>query len=300
MQLYGGIEAGGTKFVCMAGNGPEQITAEIRFPTSNPEETILRAVEFFRHQMKAGRLLGVGLGSFGPLDLNPKSPTYGFITTTPKPGWAHCDLAGILERELHLPVIVDTDVNAAAYGEHQWGAARGIDQFVYNTIGTGIGTGGVIHGQPLHGMLHPESGHMRIPHNFSRDPFPGICPYHQDCFEGLANGPALRARWGSPAEELPTNHPAWELEAEYIALALVNQILMVSPQRIVLGGGVMKHKPLFRLIREKVQALLNGYIDMPEVTQDIDAYIVPPGLGDRSGSLGAIALAQSLIKGTSS
>ncbi len=292
MDRYGGVEAGGTKFVCMVGSGPEDISAEIRFPTTAPAETIGRAVDFFREQMKSGPLRGVGIGSFGPLDLDPASPTCGFITTTPKPGWAGTDLVGPLREQLQVPVVIDTDVNAAAFGEYLWGAARGIQQFIYNTIGTGIGAGGIIDGQPIHGLLHPETGHMRIPHNSAVDPFPGACPYHGDCFEGLASGVALRERWGMPAEQLPAEHPAWELEAHYIALALVNQVCMISPRRVVLGGGVMKHRALFPLVRSKVQQYLNGYIDSEEIKSRIDRYIVPPLLGDRSGCLGAIGMIQ--------
>jgi fructokinase len=293
MERYGGIEAGGTKFVCMVGSGPQDISAETRFPTCDPQETLRRTIAFFREQLKEGALAGIGIGSFGPLDLDPRSATYGYITTTPKPGWANTDLAGRLQEALQLPVVIDTDVNAAAYGEYRWGAAQGIDPFIYNTIGTGIGAGGMINGRPIHGLLHPESGHMRIPHDQTADPYPGICPYHGDCFEGLGSGNALRERWGAPAESLPDDHPAWDLQAHYLALALVNQICMVSPRRVVLGGGVMKRLTLFPRVRRMVQAYLNGYVEAPEIRTGIDAYIVPPALGDRSGCLGAIALAQS-------
>ncbi len=292
MDRYGGVEAGGTKFVCMVGSGPEDISAEIRFPTTTPAETIGRAVDFFREQLRSGPIRGVGIGSFGPLDLDPASPAYGFITTTPKPGWADTDLIGPLRELLQAPVVIDTDVNTAALGEYLWGAAQGIQQFIYNTIGTGIGAGGIINGLPIHGMLHPETGHMRIPHDLEMDPFPGICPFHGDCFEGLASGVALRERWGVPAEQLPVEAPAWDLQAHYIALALVNQICMISPQRVVLGGGVMKRAGLFPLVRRKVQRFLNGYVDRDEVKSEIDRYIVPPVLGDRSGCLGAIGMAQ--------
>ncbi len=292
MERYGGIEAGGTKFVCMVASGPQDVVAETRFPTTMPDETLQRAIAFFREQMQGTALAGIGIGSFGPLDLDPHSPTFGSITTTPKLDWAHTDLAGRLSAALGVPVVIDTDVNAAAYGEYLWGAAQGIDPFIYNTIGTGIGAGGIIDGQPIHGLLHPETGHMRIPHDRAADPFLGVCPYHGDCYEGLASGCALRERWGLAAEQLPDEHPAWELEAHYLALALVNQICMISPRRVVLGGGVMKHAALFPRVRRKVQELLNGYIDSREVLARIDAYIVPPALGDRSGCLGAIGLVQ--------
>jgi fructokinase len=275
----------------MVGGGPEAISAEARFPTTSPAETLERAIGFFKDQARLAPIAGIGVGSFGPLDLHPRSPTYGFITTTPKPGWANTDLVGRLQAALQLPVAIDTDVNAAALSEFTWGAARGLDPFIYITIGTGIGSGGIVNGQPLHGLLHPETGHIRIPHDPAVDPFPGNCPYHGDCFEGLASGKALGERWGMPGESLPDDHPAWDLQAHYLALAVVNQICMVSPRRVVVGGGVMKHRALFGLVRRKVQTYLNGYIDMGEIRAGIDEYIVPPALGDRSGCLGAIALA---------
>jgi fructokinase len=291
MTLYGGIEAGGTKFVCLVGSGPGDIHAEQRFPTTTPPETLGRAIEFFKQQAKEHRLAGIGVGSFGPVDLNPASPTFGFITTTPKPGWANTDVAGTLQSALQLPVAFDTDVNAAALGEYRWGASAGVDPSIYITIGTGIGAGGILNGALMHGLVHPETGHLLLPHDRQADPFPGYCPFHGDCFEGLASGPALKARWGVPAETLPEDHPGWELEAGYIALALTSLILAISPRRIVLGGGVMQHPRLFPLIRQRVQALLNGYVQSTTILEYIDAYIVPPGLGNRSGILGAIALA---------
>jgi fructokinase len=293
MHRFGGIEAGGTKFVCMVGSGPDAIAAETRFATTSPAETLQRAIRFFQEQAMEEGLAGIGVGSFGPLDLDPASPTYGYITTTPKAGWAHTDLVGCLQGALQVPVAIDTDVNAAAFGEFVWGAAQGIDPFIYNTIGTGIGAGGIIHGEPIHGLLHPESGHMRIPHDRNLDPYAGSCPFHGDCFEGLASGGSLRGRWGLSAEQIQDDHPAWDLEAHYLALALVNQICMLSPRRVVLGGGVMKHLPLFERVRCKVQEYLNGYIDLEEVRAGIETYIVPPSLGDRSGCLGAIAMAEN-------
>ena len=263
MDLYGGIEAGGTKFVCMVARSPGEIRAETRFPTTTPEETIGRAIAFFREQSSDTPLRAVGVGSFGPVDLDPLSPTYGYITSTPKPGWAQTDFAGRLQAALQVPVRMDTDVNAAALGEYACGAARGVDPFIYFTIGTGIGAGGIVNGAPMHGLLHPEAGHIHIPHDRAADPFPGVCPYHGDCFEGLASGSALRERWGQPAETLPADHPAWDLEARYIALALVNLICSLSPRRIILGGGVMQRQELFPLVRQKVRQLLNGYILHP-------------------------------------
>jgi len=292
--LYGGIEAGGTKFVCAVGSGPGELAAEARFPTTTAAETLPATIEFFRtQQARLGPLAAIGVGSFGPLDPQPGSPTYGFITSTPKPGWKDADIVGPLTRAFGLPVGFDTDVNAAALGEGLWGAGQGLDNLVYITVGTGIGGGGLVGGRTIHGMLHPEMGHMLVPHDRQADPFAGGCPYHGDCFEGLANGPAMALRWGQPAETLPADHPAWPLEAHYLALGLVNIIVTLSPQRIVLGGGVMSQAQLFPLIRAEVKRLLNGYIQTPWVNTQLDAYIVPPGLGARAGVLGAIALAQA-------
>jgi fructokinase len=285
---YGGIEAGGTKFVCAVGTAPDDVR-ETRFPTTTPDESINRAIAFFREQP---RITAIGIASFGPIDLHPDSPTFGYITTTPKPGWANTDLAGAIKRALGVPVGFDTDVNVAALGEQRWGAAQGLDTFIYLTIGTGIGGGGMSSGKLLHGLIHPEMGHIRLPHDLARDPFPGSCPYHGDCLEGLASGPALEKRWGVRAETLTPDHPAWKLEARYLALALVNFICTLSPQRVILGGGVMEQAQLFPLIRREVQQLLNGYVQSPVIIENIDAYIVPPGLGKRAGVLGAIALAE--------
>ena len=293
MALFGGIEGGGTKFVCAVGTGPDDIREEIRYPTTTPEESIGRAVDFFR---RFEELSAVGIACFGPLDPNPRSPTWGYVTTTPKPGWAHTEFAGLVQRELGVPVGFDTDVNAAALAEHRWGAAQGLDSCLYLTVGTGIGGGALVEGHLIHGLMHPEMGHVRIPHDFQADPFPGLCPYHGDCLEGLACGPAIRARWGQPAETLPPDHPAWALEAHYLALGLVAYIVTLSPQRIMLGGGVMAQTHLFPLIRKEVQALLNGYIQSPALLDQIQDYIVPPALGNRAGVLGAIALAQDAAR----
>lgn len=291
--LYGGIEGGGTKFVCVVGTGPDDVRAEARFPTTMPDATLGQALAFFRdEQARLGPIGALGIGSFGPIDLHPGSPTFGFITTTPKPGWKNVDVAGPFRRALGLTVGFDTDVNAAALGEWRWGAAQGLDTFLYLTIGTGIGGGGLVGGQLMHGLVHPEIGHLRLPRDPAVDPFPGACPFHGDCLEGLASGPALLARWGRPAEALPQEHAAWALEARYLALALVNLICTVSPQRIVMGGGVMDQRHLFPLIRREVQALLNNYVRSPEILEGIDAYVTPPALGGRAGVLGALALAQ--------
>ncbi|MDQ2945379.1 MAG: ROK family protein [Acidobacteriota bacterium] len=274
MGPVGGIEAGGTKFVCGAGTGPHDLIRE-EFPTEGPSETIRRVGAFF-HRHASVR--SIGIGSFGPLDLKK-----GWITTTPKLNWRQFDLTTAVREATGCAVILDTDVNAAALAEHRWGAARGLSNFLYLTVGTGIGGGGMMNGQLMHGLLHPELGHIRIPHDLAKDPFPGNCPSHGDCLEGLAAGSAITARWGSPSAELPPDHPAWELEAHYLALGLVNWICTLSPERIIIGGGVMRRSSLFKLIRTKVDTLLNGYLAAPE--------ILPPELGEQAGVLGAIALA---------
>ncbi len=287
-MLYGGIEAGGTKIVCACGTGPQDLRAQISIPTTTPDETLARIVAFFLPQ----QLTAIGIGSFGPISPDQHAPDYGYITTTPKPGWAQTDFAGTIERALGVPVSFDTDVNAAALGEGRWGAAHGLSTFLYLTVGTGVGGGGLSNNRLMHGMLHPEMGHIRLPHDRQADPFAGICPYHGDCLEGLASGPAMKARWGAPAETLPLNHPAWALEALYLALACITFICVLSPQRIILGGGVMGQCHLFPLIRQEVQTLLNGYFQVPAILQQIDTYIVPPGLGNQVGVLGALALAE--------
>src|SRR5919108_869577 len=217
MSVYGGIETGGSKWECAIGTGPEDLRATATIPSTTPEETIGRAVEFFERE---GPVDALGIGSFGPVDQKPTSPTWGHITTTPKPGWANTDVGQEIRRRLAVAVAFDTDVNAAALGEHRWGAARGLETFFYITVGTGIGGGGMARGKLLHGLVHPEFGHMRIPHDREADPFPGVCPYHGDCWEGLASGRSIEARWGRPPEELTGDGSVWELEAHYLALGL--------------------------------------------------------------------------------
>jgi fructokinase len=289
--LYGGIEAGGTKFVCALGTGPEELVAETTFPTTTPDETLERAVHFFREQAHGKKLLSIGVGSFGPVDPNPRSATYGYITTTPKPGWANFNIVGELKSALDVPVAFDTDVNAAALGEGLWGAGRSRDPLVYITIGTGIGGGLLCGGVPVHGLLHPEFGHMYLPHDFSADPFPGACPYHGDCLEGLAAGPALAKRWGQRGETLPADHVAWKLEAHYLGLAISNLIFTVAPQAIILGGGVLDQPGLLDMIRQETERLLKGYIRSPWLKSGLRDFILRPGLGRRAGVLGSIALA---------
>ena len=296
MSLIGGIEAGGTKFVCALGSGPNDIRAEHRFPTTTPEETLAQAIAFFQAQEgEHGRIAAIGIAAFGPLDPNPASPTFGYITTTPKPGWANADVVGVIKTALGVPVGFDTDVNGAALGEHRWGAAQDVDTFIYLTIGTGVGGGVMVNGRLLHGLIHPELGHISLPHDWAQDPYKGRCPYHGDCLEGMAAGPAIGERWGQPAFELPADHPAWELEAHYLALALRSYICTLSPQRIIMGGGVMEQPQLFPLLRQKTIDYLAGYVQSPAILERIDSYIVPPGLGNQAGVLGAMALGMAAL-----
>lgn len=290
-KLYGGIEAGGTKFVCVVASGPSQIVDEIRFMTTTPQETLGRAIQFFEPFVTSGQVTAIGVGSFGPLDLNPESPTYGFITATPKPGWSNTDVLGTLQGTLNTNIAFDTDVNVAALGEYKWGGNKGCDPSLYLTIGTGIGGGYIKDGRSLIGMLNPEMGHIRIPHDRELDPFLGICPFHGDCFEGLASGPAIEKRLGVTGAVVPENDMFWNIEADYIASALMNYILTLSPKRIILGGGVMQREFLFSKVRWRVRELLNSYVSSKSVLENIEGYIMPPGLGNQSGSLGAIALA---------
>jgi fructokinase len=287
---YGGIEAGGTKWVCAIAEQPGELLKTETFPTTLPAETVSAATRFFAENGPVGAL---GVGSFGPVDIRRDSPTWGWITTTPKPGWGDTDVVAALRSRLGVPIALDTDTNAAALGEWRLGAAVGLETFLYITVGTGIGGGVVANGRILHGLLHPEFGHMRIPHDRVRDPFDGICPYHGDCLEGLASGEAIRRRWGRPGQEL-SGPAAWEIEAEYLALALVNVVCMLSPQRIIVGGGVAGQPTLLPLARRRVRELLAGYLRAPELTdpEAIDRFIVPPRLGGNAGVIGAIELAR--------
>jgi fructokinase len=287
--MFAGIEAGGTKWVVAVGEAPDNVIALERFPTTTPQETMQQAIAFLR-QFNGLRALGVA--SFGPIDLHADSPTYGFITTTPKPHWQNTDVVGPLRAAFNVPVGFDTDVNGAALGEARWGAAQGLDNVVYLTIGTGIGGGALINGKLLHGALHPEMGHLWMRRDATRDPFAGGCPFHGDCWEGLAAGSSMEKRWGVRAELLPDDHAAWALEAHYIAQGLVNLTYTLSPQRFILGGGVMHQPQMLALVRSEVQRMVNGYLQIPQLNAGIDDYIVLPGLGDRAGVLGAIALAE--------
>jgi fructokinase len=289
--IYGGIETGGTKFVCAIGNADGTLIEKIRIPTEDPEKTIELVADFFKPFYVNAGLRRIGIGSFGPIDAEINSVTYGYITSTPKPGWQNTNIVGLLRSRLDVDIVFDTDVNAAALGESLWGASRNLDPSLYITIGTGIGGGYIIEGRPLRGMANPEMGHIRIPHDWSKDPFKGACSYHGDCFEGLASGRSLIERLGKPAETISQDHPVWELEINYIGQAISNLVLILSPRIIILGGGLMKTDFLFKGIRRRVKEILNQYIQTDEIIENIEQYIVPPFLGDNAGVLGSIALA---------
>jgi len=290
-QVFGGVEGGGTKFVLLIGTGPDDIVDETQFPTTTPVETLDQVVEFFARPREGARLAAIGVSSFGPIDPDPTSPTYGYITTTPKLGWAHTDVAGLLRARLGVPVGWDTDTNGAALGERRWGEGRDADPLYYITVGTGIGGGGLVNGRLLHGLMHPEMGHLLLP-AFDGDTFAGVCPYHGRCLEGVASGPALRARLGRPAQEVGPDDPVWELEAQYLAAGLLSIVETLSPQRIIVGGGVASAPGLLDRVRRQLVRLNNGYIARPELMDGMADYIVPPGLGGRSGVMGALELAR--------
>ncbi len=291
-MILGALEAGGTKMVCAVGKEDGTILCTETFPTLTPEETLPQLIRFF-----AGKNVeSVGIGSFGPVDLDLASPTYGSITTTPKLAWQHTPIASRFRDALGVPVGFDTDVNGAAYGEALLGAGRGCSSLLYVTVGTGIGGGVILEGKPMHGMLHCELGHILLRPE-ADDPSPdGFCPFHKGCLEGLASGPALEKRWGRPGRDLGPDHPAWDLEARYLAQMCADVIVTLSPQKIILGGGVMHQDQLFPLIRRYTKEYLNGYIQTPEVTGGMEDYIVSPGLGDRAGITGALLLAKDALK----
>ena len=287
-MLLGALEAGGTKMVLGIGNERLELLDRVEIPTRTPDETIPRMIRYFRDQGAEA----IGIGSFGPLDLKRESKTFGSITTTPKPGWANVPLTRLLTEGAGVPAEIDTDVNAAALGEWACGAAKGLGSCLYVTIGTGIGGGLIIEGNLVHGLVHPEFGHMLLKPDPS-DPAPdGFCPYHRGCLEGLASGPAVEKRWGENTKTLPDDHPAWKLESEYLAQMCANAILCFSPERIVLGGGVMHRAHIFPMIRRRTLALLGGYVKNETLFTDMDNYIVSPGLGDQSGITGALILAK--------
>jgi fructokinase len=291
-RFFGAIEAGGTKFVVAVGDDRGEILAEKRFPTTDPVSTLAAARDFLRQSAREfSALAAIGVASFGPVELDRSSAHYGFIGQTPKAGWSHTDMVGALAQEFHCPIGFDTDVNAAALAEHRWGAARDVKDLVYLTIGTGIGGGILVNGAPIHGLMHPEIGHI-YPRRHPLDAgFDGVCPFHGDCMEGVASGPAIVARSGAPLCELEPSHPQWEIEADYLGQLCAHLVVTVSPQRIVMGGGVMSQPRLLPLIHARLCHWLGGYINRGEVRHGVDRYVVAPGLGDRAGVRGALVLA---------
>ncbi|MFA9398968.1 MAG: ROK family protein [Clostridiaceae bacterium] len=283
---YAGIEAGGTKFICAISDENGNIIDKASYKTTFPEETMKDVIGFFKDK----DFSSIGVGCFGPIDPSISSKTYGYITSTPKVAWTNYNIIGELKKHFNVPIGFDTDVNGAALGEQKFGAGIGLDSLVYITIGTGIGAGIIVDNNLIHGLLHPEAGHILLKRH-KEDPYEGKCPYHKDCFEGLASGPAINERWGINAKDISTDHFAWELEAYYIAQALVNYILIVSPKKIIIGGGVMQQEHLFPLIRKNVLDMLNGYVSKKEILEDIDNYIVYPALGQNAGIKGSFALA---------
>lgn len=292
MKHYIGIEGGGTKFVCAHGSGPHDLQDRIVIPTATPDVTVHALLEYIQAICAKTPIAAIGVGMFGPLNLDKDSTHYGRVGNTTKKAWVHFDFVGALQRELKLPIGFDTDVNATAISEYRWGAAQGLSDFIYLTIGTGIGAGIMANHQLIHGAMHPETGHILIPQDKSVDPFQCICRYHQHCFEGLASGPAIKERWQvASALDLPPDHPAWDLEASYIGLALANYTLCYSPKRIIVGGGVMRQQQLLPKIRQQLLKYLGNYIENP-LLQAVENYVVKPGLAENAGVCGGIALAE--------
>ncbi len=296
-MTIGAIEAGGTKFVCglLQANSSDrarpQLIARASVPTTSPLETLEAALAFFTSsEYGHAKPDCFGIGCFGPVDLKPKSDTWGYITSTPKPLWSNTDIAGFFRSRLSLPVAFDTDVNAAAYGEFLWGAARELKDFVYITVGTGIGGGVFSGGDLVHGMIHPELGHLKL----AREPgdgFAGSCPFHRDCLEGMASGPAIAARWGKRSEELPSGHPAWELEARYLARAIAAWTFTLSPERIIVGGGIGMREGMVERVAVLLKEELGGYVAALDSPPRLASYVVRPGLGAEAGLYGSAAIA---------
>ena len=286
MKYYGSLEAGGTKMVCAIGDEQGHILERVSIPTLAPENTMPAILDFFRNK----NISALGIGCFGPVDLDKKSSTYGYITTTPKLAWRNYDIVGVCKKELGIPVGFDTDVNGSALGEATWGCTKELDNSIYITVGTGIGVGVIIDKKPYHGMLHPEGGHIFLARH-PQDPMErGVCPYHELCLEGLASGPSIQARWGKPGVELADRKEVWELEAYYLAQAICSYIMILSPERIIVGGGVAHQEQMMPLIRAEVKRQMGGYIAAKGM-QDLDNYIVLPSLNDNQGILGALKLA---------
>ena len=296
-SVFGGIEAGGTKFVCMLGTGPDNVIDQSVIPTTSPEETLEGVAGFFVEASLGINLAAVGIASFGPIDPDPRSSGYGRITTTPKPGWRDTNIVGVLKGALGVDVGFDTDVNGAALGEGTWGAGRGADPLLYVTVGTGVGGGAIVGGNPIHGMLHPEMGHLPV-RLHPDDSFEGACTFHGQCLKGMVSGPALAVRLGNSPDLVGADDPAWGFTAEYVAQGLLAMAYVLSPQRIVLGGGVMNHAGLRERVQKRIVDLNNQYVAVPQLGVDIDRYVVAPGLGTRSGVLGALEIARRTYTAT--
>jgi fructokinase len=291
--LLAGVELGGTKCICLLARGPDDIRGQISIPTGDDSDATMRRIESTLHEWQGlhGPIAALGIASFGPVDLSVTSPTYGFITSTPKPGWSHTDVAQRLRRSLDIPIAFNTDVNGAALAEGRWGAAQGLHDFAYITVGTGIGVGLIVADRPAFGFTHPELGHIRVARRMGDD-WPGSCRFHGDCLEGLASGASIERRLGVRAEHLATDDPVWELVVHALAQLLHTLVLATAPQRILLGGGVMNsQRHLFARLRRELQRSLNHYVEAPQLTSDIEAYIGPPALGEQVGPLGSLALA---------
>lgn len=284
-MVFGAIEAGGTKFVCAIGDENLTIKKRVSFPTTTPEETMQLVIDFFRNYK--AEIKSIGIGSFGPIDIHPDSSTYGYITSTPKKGWQFFDFVGNLKTYFNVPIAWTTDVNAAAYGEYVCGEGQGKNSIVYYTIGTGIGGGALQNGEFIEGFSHPEMGHsLVVPHE--KDHFKGNCPYHKNCLEGMAAGPSIEARTGRRGQDIPVSDPFWEIEAFYIAQCVYNTTLILSPEVIILGGGVMQQMHMVERVRKIFAALMNGYVESPTM----ENYIVSPTLKDNAGIIGCLALAK--------
>jgi len=290
MDRFAGVELGGTKIVCGVAAADGKLLGRLQLDTGPPEST-LPAVQEALAQLAAGsgEFGALGIGSFGPVHLDRRSADYGRIGQTPKSDWRGYDLLGFFRQRFRVPVLLDTDVAAAAFGEARWGAGQGADTLVYITVGTGIGAGILVDGRPVHGLMHPEVGHIRVP-RAAGDDYPGSCPYHADCVEGMAAGPSVVARWGARLAELPDDHAAFRQVAHYLSHLVAHCVLFVSPGRVILGGGVMSNRVLYPMIREGVRDLLAGYLAVPQLQDGIESLIVAPALGDDAGVLGAIAM----------
>ncbi len=296
LDYYIGLETGGTNIKCFIARDPSHVISQLSIPTQEPDATVDQVIHFIQSGIEKYKvnIAAMGIGSFGPVDLNKVSPTYGSITSSPKLAWRNFPLLDKFKSAFSFPIAFDTDVNAALVGESRWGAGIGFSDFVYVTVGTGIGGGILTNNHLVHGHIHTEIGHMLVNHDTQKDPFEGSCPYHKNCLEGLAAGPSMNARWGIQAHKIPGDHPAWTLEAHYLAQMAVNLTMILSPQRIILGGGICQHPGLINLVRNNFKDLLKNYVQSPLYEEKLDSYIVAPMLGHNAGILGTIALASTI------